>query len=155
MTKIKMASVAMDCHPRDKQVNIDKAIGYIEDAAAQGVNLIVFPEETITGFGTCGVREYSAEDKEYMHRACELVPEGNTTRCLSIRQKSTTCISCSELPRRSRIGPKCPTTRRFWSAPKGSLENIASIICPSTSASIIIPERAISRCLIRKSAKSA
>lgn len=80
MTKIKMASVAMDCHPRDKQVNIDKAIGYIEDAAAQGVNLIVFPEETITGFGTCGVREYSAEDKEYMHRACELVPEGNTTQ---------------------------------------------------------------------------
>ena len=42
MAKIKMASVAMDCHPRDKQVNIDKAIGYIEDAAAQGVNLIYF-----------------------------------------------------------------------------------------------------------------
>lgn len=82
MSTVKLAVVQMFCNPRDKQSNIDKMIGFVQEAADQGVDLIVFPEESATGFGTVGVREYSSDDKLYMHEQAELVPEGPTTQTM-------------------------------------------------------------------------
>lgn len=87
MSEVTMAAVCMGCDPRDTQANIEKATVFIKQAAEQGVDLIVFPEETITGFGFHGVREYSAEDKMYMHHVAELVPEGRSTETFAALAK--------------------------------------------------------------------
>ena len=49
---VKIATVCMGSDPRDKAANRNKMIAYIEKAAAQEADLIVFPEEILTGVGT-------------------------------------------------------------------------------------------------------
>lgn len=50
MTTIKAACIQMDISHCVKQANIDKAISMAEDAASEGVKLIVLPEVFPTGF---------------------------------------------------------------------------------------------------------
>ena len=73
---VKIATVCMGSDPRDKAANRNKMIAYIEKAAAQEADLIVFPEEILTGVGTVGMQQFKGEDKLFMQQASELVPEG-------------------------------------------------------------------------------
>src|SRR5699024_5705938 len=50
MTKFKAAVVQMGPVPFDKAATVEKVISFIHEAAAQGVELIVFPEATIAGY---------------------------------------------------------------------------------------------------------
>lgn len=77
---VKIATVCMGSDPRDKAANRNKMIAYIEKAAAQEADLIVFPEEILTGVGTVGMQQFKGEDKLFMQQASELVPEGESTR---------------------------------------------------------------------------
>lgn len=78
MTKI--ASVAMSVDPRDKQRNIQVMDAYIEQAGSQGVELIVFPEMAVCGYGTKGMNEYCGEDHVAYIDMAEPVPQGETVR---------------------------------------------------------------------------
>lgn len=77
---VKIATVCMAADPRDKVVNRNNMIAYIEKAAEQGVDLIVFPEEILTGIGTSGMQQFNSEDKLAMQKLAELVPEGESTQ---------------------------------------------------------------------------
>ncbi len=80
MAMVKMATVCMPSDPRDKSVNLHKMVSYVEQAAAQDVDLIVFPEEALTGVGTVSMQQYNGEDKEYIIKTAEFVPEGDSTQ---------------------------------------------------------------------------
>lgn len=77
---VKIATVCMSSDPRDKVLNRNNMIAYIEKAAEQQANLIVFPEEILTGVGTTSMQQFNPEDKRYMQEASELVPEGESTQ---------------------------------------------------------------------------
>ena len=80
MSTIKIATVCMPSHPRDKKANYDAMSAYVKQASEQGANLIVFPEEILTGVGTVGMQQFKPEDKQYFIDVAEPVPEGESTQ---------------------------------------------------------------------------
>lgn len=49
-TRLRAASVQMECAPADKEANFRKMEGFVVQAAGQGAGLVVFPECCITGY---------------------------------------------------------------------------------------------------------
>ena len=47
---MKVSTVAFNAKWGDKEANLNRMAGYIEAAAAEGSNLIVFPEMGLTGY---------------------------------------------------------------------------------------------------------
>ena len=47
---IKVSTVAFNAKWGDKETNLNRMIGFIEAAASEGSNLIVFPEMGLTGY---------------------------------------------------------------------------------------------------------
>ncbi len=92
MTKV--ASVCMAADPRDKQLNLNNMIKWIEKAADQHVELILFPEEILTGVGTTGMQQFNPEDKLAMQKLAELVPEGDSTQALIEQAKKHDMYIC-------------------------------------------------------------
>lgn len=81
MSKIKIASVCMESDPIDAQKNLCSMTDYVEEAAEQGVDLIVFPEEVLTGIGTIpSMQQFNSPDKLLIMSHAELVPEGESTQ---------------------------------------------------------------------------
>ena len=68
---IKVSTVAFHAIWGDKEANLNKMKGYIEAAAAEGSNLVVFPEMALTGYDD--EEEKAKPDKMQSHLA-ELVP---------------------------------------------------------------------------------
>ena len=62
MKNIRVASVQFEHAPSDKEANLAKIKGCVTEAAAQGVELIVFPECCITGY--LFMRQLTAEQLE-------------------------------------------------------------------------------------------
>ena len=46
---IKVSTVAFNAKWGDKDTNLSRMLGYMEAAAAEGSNLVVFPEMALTG----------------------------------------------------------------------------------------------------------
>lgn len=76
----KLASVNLPFDPFDKQFNIDLMVKWVERAAEQDVDLVVFPEECVNGLGTKGMNEFFPQDKLNSISSAELIPEGPTTQ---------------------------------------------------------------------------
>ena len=74
MQKIKAASIQFNHAPGDKAFNLERIRSFVEDAAAQGVDLAVFPEMCITGYWH--VRKLSRAEIESL---AEPVPDGPST----------------------------------------------------------------------------
>ncbi|WP_417300224.1 carbon-nitrogen hydrolase family protein, partial [Ellagibacter isourolithinifaciens] len=79
MSMTKIATVNFETS-MDKQANRAKMVDFIEQAGAQGCNLVVFPEEALTGIGEAGFVAVSAQDKLGIYSNSELVPEGESTQ---------------------------------------------------------------------------
>ena len=77
MRRIKAASVQFNHAPGDKVSNLEKIQAFVLDAAAQGVDLIAFPEMCITGYWH--VRKL---DRAEIEMLAEPVPEGPSTQQL-------------------------------------------------------------------------
>ena len=77
MSKAKIAVVNFETSG-DKPANQEKMIDFITQAAEQGCDLIVFPEESLTGIGERGFAVASAEDKQTICDNSDLVPEGES-----------------------------------------------------------------------------
>lgn len=93
MTRI--ATVAMNVDPRDIKANLAKIEGYIDQAAEEGVDLIVFPEMAISGYGEQGMMSFSAADKLFFQENAELIPEGPSTQLLICKaQQHEMYIAC-------------------------------------------------------------
>jgi predicted amidohydrolase len=74
---LRVASAQFESLPGDKQANFRKIETFVEQAAAQGVQLIIFPECCITGYWF--IRNLSVEQ---LTALAEPIPDGPSTRRL-------------------------------------------------------------------------
>ena len=74
-----LASVAMDV-VRDKAANKEKMTSFIEAAADQHADFILFPELALGGLPENPMFIFKPEDAFYQHEVAELVPEGESTQ---------------------------------------------------------------------------
>lgn len=77
MRTLRVASVQFEHAPSDKEANFAKLEHYMRQAAAQGVQLIAFPECCITGYWH--LRHLSRDE---MHALAEPIPEGPSVQRL-------------------------------------------------------------------------
>ena len=78
MRNIRVASVQLEHAPGDKAANMAKVRGFVEQAAGEGVELIVFPECCITGYWH--LRHLSGEE---LTALAEPVFEGESSQALA------------------------------------------------------------------------
>lgn len=90
----KLATVAMHCDPHDKDLNFSKMVSFVEEAAEKGVDLLVFPEECLTGFGTVPMNVFSPDDRMIHLAHAELVPEGPSTQAFAELAKKHDMYIC-------------------------------------------------------------
>ena len=81
---IKVSTVAFHAIWGDKEANLNKMKGYIEAAAAEGSNLVVFPEMALTGYDD--EEEKAKPDKMQSHLA-ELVPGPSSLEIAELTKK--------------------------------------------------------------------
>ena len=83
--KVTFASVCMHV-ALDKEKNLSKILSTIEEAAGQGADLIVFPEQCLQGYLTNVVAmDMSNGEKDefnYQYRYAETVPDGPSVQCI-------------------------------------------------------------------------
>ncbi len=77
MKDTRVASVQFEHAPRDKRANFEKVRAFAAAAAAQGVEMIVFPEGCLTGYWF--LRKCSREE---LAALAEPIPEGPSTKQL-------------------------------------------------------------------------
>ena len=90
----KLATVAMHRDPHDKDLNFSKMVSFVEEAAEKGVDLLVFPEECLTGFGTVPMNVFSPDDRMIHLAHAELVPEGPSTQAFAELAKKHDMYIC-------------------------------------------------------------
>lgn len=78
----KLCTVSCPYNPMSVQWNLDKMDELCAKAAAEGVDLISFPEEHVTGCGTRGMNEIFPPDKRAAVENAELIPEGPSTQAI-------------------------------------------------------------------------
>jgi predicted amidohydrolase len=87
MSNVKLATVSMNV-VYDKKKNLEKLFGFIDQAAAQDVNLIIFPETSLQGYLHNMIGIESMEDFRYQHINAETVPEGESVRAVVAKAKA-------------------------------------------------------------------
>ena len=83
MTKI--ATCCIHCE-YDKATNLKKYMEYIDEAAANGANLVVFPEQSLQAYLT-DLGAMPMSDYTYQHDNAEVVPDGESTQALIKKAK--------------------------------------------------------------------
>lgn len=83
MTKI--ATCCIHCE-YDKAANLKKYMEYIDEAAANGANLVVFPEQSLQAYLT-DLGAMPLSDYTYQHDNAEVVPDGASTQALIKKAK--------------------------------------------------------------------
>lgn len=81
---IKVSTVAFNAIWGDKETNLNRMIGYIEAAASEGSNLIVFPEMGLTGYDD---EEEKPLDKKMQYRLAETVPGPSSEKIAEFNKK--------------------------------------------------------------------
>ena len=82
---LKIATCCMNC-VYDKSANLAKYMKYIDEAAANGAKLVVFPEQSLQAY----LKDLGAmplSDYEYQHDNAEVVPDGPSTQALIAKAK--------------------------------------------------------------------
>jgi predicted amidohydrolase len=85
-SRLKVATVCMNA-ALDKEANLQTFFRYMEEAAAQGVQLIVFPEISLQqnpGWGYLSVHEPTQVELKYVQDTAERVP-GNSTNRIAVK----------------------------------------------------------------------
>lgn len=82
---VKVATCCIHC-VYDKSVNLKKYMDFIDEAASNGANLIVFPEQSLQAYlqdlGAMPLSDYT-----YQHDNAEVVPDGESTQALIAKAK--------------------------------------------------------------------
>ena len=77
----KLATVSMRV-THDKKTNVSTYVSYIEKAAMEGVDLILFPELSLQGFPE-SMASYEPQSALYSYENAEVIPAGDTTRLMA------------------------------------------------------------------------
>ena len=89
---VKVACVQMETEPGEKEKNLDRALGFIDEACRNGAQLIILPE-LFTGHSKNG-------DRAGVYAMAEPVPEGGTTARLAqaaVENRAYICGSFYEI----------------------------------------------------------
>jgi predicted amidohydrolase len=73
--------------PGDKAATLAKIEANVREAAAQGVDIIAFPEEALVGCSACEVCRSGAEHCDFHHEVAELVPGPSTERIAELARE--------------------------------------------------------------------
>ncbi len=71
----------------DKEASLAKIEANVREAAAQGINIIAFPEEALIGFGQCPVCQSGVSPCAYHHDLAETVPGPATERIAELARE--------------------------------------------------------------------
>ena len=82
---IKMATTAINC-VFDKKKNLEKYFKYIDEASANGSNLVVFAEQSLQGYLTSLVKMESS-DFMYQYKNAEIAGEGECFKAIMQKAK--------------------------------------------------------------------
>ena len=72
----------------DKAANLAKLEANVREAAAQGVDIVAFPEEALIGCGGCDVCSTGADHCDYHASLAETVPGPSTERIAALAGRS-------------------------------------------------------------------
>lgn len=81
---IKVSTVAFNAKWGDKEKNLNRMKGYIEAAASEGANLIVFPEMALTGYDD---EEDKAKPDKMQSKLAEVVPGHSSEAIAELTKK--------------------------------------------------------------------
>ena len=71
----------------DKAATLDKIAANVREAAAQGVDIVAFPEEALVGCGACEVCRSGTDHCDYHHGLAETVPGPSTERIAELARE--------------------------------------------------------------------
>lgn len=129
---IKIAAVSME-PGIDKRENLKKHVKFIEEAAAQGVNLIVFPEVSVSGFTKeFTVASLHAESSYLYTSGAEAVPEGSSTQFLIEQAKKHNMYICFSLVEKNSIHCEKGYNTAILVGPDGYIGKYRKIHQPGT-----------------------
>ena len=113
---MKVSTVAFNAKWGDKEANLNRMAGYIEAAAAEGSNLIVFPEMGLTGYDD---EEDKPLKEKMQYKLAETVPGPSSEKIAELTKNSvfmSPTASLREMPKRAMSSTMPPV----YAAPKES-----------------------------------
>ncbi len=84
---VTVAAVNFGCIVGDKAANLAKIEANLREAAAQGVDIVAFPEEALVGCGGCDVCRTEAAHCDYHDALAETVPGPSTERIAALAKE--------------------------------------------------------------------
>ena len=84
---VTVGAVNFSSIPGDKAANLAKIEDNVREAAAQGVDIVVFPEEALIGCGGCDVCRSGADHCDYHAELAESVPGPSTERIAELARE--------------------------------------------------------------------
>lgn len=89
---IKVSTVAFNAKWGEKERNLNRMTGYIEAAASEGSNIIVFPEMGLTGYDD---EEDKPKPEKMQYKLAETVP-GKSSEVIAELTKNWRYMPCSD-----------------------------------------------------------
>lgn len=86
-TTVTLGAANFTCHPGDKAANLAKIEANMVEAASQGINILAFPEEALTGCGGCEPCRDGAAFCDYHDGLAETVPGPSTERVAALARE--------------------------------------------------------------------
>lgn len=94
MSKVRIECVSLVTTDR-KKTNLENYVHYIEDAAANGVDLLMFPEYSSTGLpDDISMNYVSKAEKQHFEENAELIPQGETVQLMMEQAKKHDLYIC-------------------------------------------------------------
>ena len=123
---IKISTVAFNAKWGDKEKNLNRMLGYMEAAAAEGSNLIVFPEMALTGYD-------DEEDKEkpdkMQSKLAEAVPGPSSNAIADLAKKLNLYVAFG-MPERDADDPEKIYNSACVCGPEGIIGTYRKIHLP-------------------------
>ena len=123
---IKVSTVAFNAKWGDKASNLSRMLGYIEAAAAEGANLIAFPEMALTGYDDEG--DLPKEEK-MQYREAEIVPGPSSNAIAELTKKLGVYVAFG-MPERDADDPSTLYNAACVCGPKGVIGTYRKIHLP-------------------------
>ena len=84
---VTLGAVNFTCAVGDKAANLAKIEANLREAAAQGVDIVAFPEEALVGCGGCEACAAEVAHCDYHHELAETVPGPSTERIAELARE--------------------------------------------------------------------